>query len=102
MVGSAVKRTESSEDLKRLVRIYWFTIEFGVVREMDGIKAYGAGLLSSAGELAAMGNAEMRPFDLDAVAQLNYDTTKFQPILFCADSFEAMYHTLREHLLRWQ
>jgi phenylalanine-4-hydroxylase len=101
LVGRAVGRTTSDEALERLSRVYWHTIEFGVLREGGAVKAYGTGLLSSAGELEAMGRAELRPLDLEAASRQNYDPTAFQPVLFCADSFEAMYETLREFLSRW-
>src|SRR5690348_12646032 len=58
LFGEAVRRTKSSEALDRLARVYWFTIEFGVLRENGGVKAYGIGLLSSAGELEEMHKAE--------------------------------------------
>ena len=101
LVGEAVTRTASPDALERLSRVYWFTVEFGVVREDGQVKAYGTGLLSSAGELEAMLQAEMRPLDLEAASRQEYDPTRFQPILFCADSFGAMYGTLREFLLNW-
>lgn len=100
LFGEAVKRTQSDHDFERLARIYWFTIEFGVMREAGEVKAYGTGLLSSAGELEAMHGAELRPLDLDEASRLEYDPTRYQPILFCADSFEAMYQTLRSYLVR--
>lgn len=102
LVGRAVKRTRSAEALDRLARVYWFTIEFGVLREDGQLKAYGTGLLSSAGELEAMQMAELRPFDLEAASRQEYDPTKFQPVLFCADSFETMFETLKDYLLRWR
>ncbi|MGH9941964.1 MAG: phenylalanine 4-monooxygenase [Pyrinomonadaceae bacterium] len=102
LVGQAVKRTNSTEALERLARVYWFTIEFGVLREGGRLKAYGTGLLSSAGELEAMHGAELRPLDLEAAARQEYDPTSFQPILFCADSFETMFETLKDYLLRWK
>ncbi len=98
LVGEAVKRTTSTDALERLSRVYWFTIEFGVVRENGEIKAYGTGLLSSAGELEAMHYAELRPLDLEAASRQQYDPTKYQPILFCADSFEELYQALRQFL----
>lgn len=101
LVGKAVKRTRSADALERLSRVYWFTIEFGVVRENGEIKAYGTGLLSSAGELEEMHRVELRPFDLEMASRQNYDPTKYQPVLFCAESFQAMYQTLREFLIRW-
>jgi phenylalanine-4-hydroxylase len=102
LVGEAVRRTSSPEDLERLSRVYWFTVEFGVVREAGEVKAYGTGLLSSAGELEAMRRAELRPLDLEAASRQQYDPTKYQPVLFCADSFEGMHERLRDFLINWR
>jgi phenylalanine-4-hydroxylase len=101
LFGAAVKRTIDTHEMERLARIYWFTIEFGVLREDGDVKAYGTGLLSSAGELEAMHNAELRPLDLDVVSHAEYDPTHFQPVLFCAESFAEMYQMLRDYLVRW-
>ena len=101
LVGRAVKRTTSIEALERLARVYWFTLEFGVVLEDRQVKAYGTGLLSSAGELEAMHNADLQVFDLDVASRTEYDPTRFQPILFCAKSFAEMYQELREYLINW-
>ena len=101
LFGAAVKRTTDAAALDRLARVYWFTIEFGVLREEGTLKAYGTGLLSSAGELAGMQRAELRPLDLDAASRHEYDPTHFQPMLFCANSFDEMYQSLREYLVQW-
>lgn len=101
LFGEAVSRTRDASELDRLARVYWFTIEFGVLREDGQIKAYGTGLLSSAGELGEMHKAELRPLDIDVAANNVYDPTHYQSILFCADSFDEMYETLREFLVRW-
>jgi phenylalanine-4-hydroxylase len=101
LFGEAVARTTSTAELERLSRVYWFTIEFGVLRENGSVKAYGTGLLSSAGELEEMHLAELRPLDLEAATGQEYDPTHFQPILFCADSFAEMYQSLREFLINW-
>jgi phenylalanine-4-hydroxylase len=101
LVGAAVKRTRSADALDRLSRVYWFTIEFGVLREEGKVKAYGTGLLSSAGELEAMHAASLRPLDLEAASRQEYDPSHFQPVLYCADSFDAMYQTMRDFLTRW-
>jgi len=102
LFGEAVKRTGSAERLELLSRLYWFTIEFGVLREGNEVKAYGTGLLSSAGELEEMSKAELRPLDFNAVTNQEYDPTRFQPVLFCAESFEVMYESLTDFLLSWQ
>ena len=101
LFGEAVKRTTRTDDFERLARVYWFTVEFGVLRENGRIKAYGTGLLSSAGELAEMHKAELRPLDLEAAADHVYDPTHYQSLLFCADSFDEMYEMLKEFLARW-
>lgn len=100
LFGKAVARTTSAEGLDQLARVYWFTIEFGVLREAGKVKAYGTGLLSSAGELAEMHNADLLPLDLEATSYQSYDPSKYQPILFCADSFEAMFQSVRDYLAR--
>lgn len=101
LFGKAVTRTTAAEALDQLSRVYWFTIEFGVLREEGKVKAYGTGLLSSAGELAEMHDAEIRPLDLDAASRQEYDPTKYQPILFCADSFDAMFQSVSDYLAHW-
>jgi phenylalanine-4-hydroxylase len=101
LFGEAVSRTKDEDELDRLARVYWFTIEFGVLRENGELKAYGTGLLSSAGELAEMHKAELRPLDLEVAANHVYDPTHYQSILFCADSFAEMESSLRRFLLRW-
>jgi phenylalanine-4-hydroxylase len=101
LFGEAVSRTTAMDELDRLARVYWFTIEFGVLREDGRVKAYGTGLLSSAGELAEMHKAELRPLNLEVAAAHVYDPTHFQSVLFCADSFDEMYETVRDFLVRW-
>jgi phenylalanine-4-hydroxylase len=102
LVGGAVKRTTGTEVMERLSRIYWYTLEFGVLIEQHGVKAYGTGLLSSAGELEEMHSAELRPFDLEEASRLAYDPTRFQPVLFCANSFQEMYQQLRDYLIAFK
>jgi phenylalanine-4-hydroxylase len=101
LFGEAIKRTTSAGKLEQLSRVYWFTIEFGVLRENGSIKAYGTGLLSSAGEMEEMHKADLHRLDLEAAENEKYDPTHFQPVLFCADSFDDLYQRLREFLVKW-
>ncbi|HKO97744.1 MAG TPA: phenylalanine 4-monooxygenase [Pyrinomonadaceae bacterium] len=94
MFGAAVKRSTNADQLNHLAQLYWFTIEFGLVREGEQVKAYGTGILSSAGELEAIARAELRPLDLNQISRQEYDPTRFQPTLFYSESFEEMYQTL--------
>ena len=87
--------------MKAVERLYWFTLEFGLVRQGDALKAVGAGLLSSGGELerATDGVPELAPWDLDRMAETEYDTSKYQEILFVAPSFQAMIDDLKVWLI---
>ncbi|MBV9666405.1 MAG: phenylalanine 4-monooxygenase [Actinobacteria bacterium] len=89
-VGDAVQRVHTDAAVQFLSRVFWFTIEFGVVREGGGLKAYGAGILSSFGELDAFADADVRPFDVVAMGTQPYDITKYQPVLFAAESVDAL------------
>jgi phenylalanine-4-hydroxylase len=100
LFGEAVRRARAPQDFERLARVYWFTVEFGVLREGGEVKAYGTGLLSSAGELEAMRDARLLPLDADEAARADYDPTRFQPTLFCADSFDSVCETLAAYLAR--
>ena len=94
-------RVASDEDVERIARLYWFTLEFGAAIE-DGIpKAYGAGLLSSVGEMDRLREAELRRFDCRTMADTPYDPTDFQPYYFVAPSFGAMYEQVTEFLSRF-
>lgn len=97
-IGQAAKATTTDEALDRIGRVYWYTIEFGVLRENGQVKAYGAGLLSSFGGLEAMHQAELRPFDLTDMEQRDYDVTQYQPILYCAESFDEMVDKLQAYV----
>ncbi len=81
--------------LTRIERVYWFTLEFGVCEQDGELRAYGAGLLSSVGELGRATDRgtlglEFRGWDLETIANTEYDTSKYQPELFVAPSFTAM------------
>jgi phenylalanine-4-hydroxylase len=69
-------------------RVYWYTLEFGAAAEDGEVKAYGAGLLSSYGEIQSFTrDAELLPFDLERMAATEYDPTTYQPRIFVAPSF---------------
>jgi phenylalanine-4-hydroxylase len=88
--GEASRRAASDEALEFFSRVFWFTLEFGVVYESGELRAYGAGLLSSYGEIEEFRDAEIRPFDVAAMGTLDYDITQYQPVLFAASSFEQL------------
>jgi phenylalanine-4-hydroxylase len=88
--GRAARRVESDEALAFVARVFWFSLEFGVVHEPDGLKAYGAGLLSSYGEIEEFRSADLRPLDLARMGTQSYDITHYQPVLFAARSWSEV------------
>jgi phenylalanine-4-hydroxylase len=88
--GGASRRATTDDAHAFFSRVFWFTLEFGVVVEHGEPKAYGAGLLSSYGEIEMFPAAEMRTFDIAAMGTQPYDITQYQPVLFAAPSFGEM------------
>jgi phenylalanine-4-hydroxylase len=86
-VGKAVGRTENAGALAFMSRVFWFTLEFGVVLEDGEPKAYGAGILSSFGELDVFQQAEIRALDFAEMGSTEYDITRYQPVLYASASF---------------
>jgi phenylalanine-4-hydroxylase len=92
--GAASLRATSDAALDFFSKVFWFTLEFGVVWEDGELRAYGAGLLSSYGEIEEFRNAEIRPWDIARMGTLDYDITHYQPVLFAAESFDRMVEDL--------
>ena len=88
LAGAAARRVESAQALEFVSKVFWFSLEFGVLREGGQPKAYGAGLLSSYGEIEEFVGADLRPLDIARMGMQTYDITHYQPILFCGDSLE--------------
>ncbi|MES2888542.1 MAG: phenylalanine 4-monooxygenase [Pseudomonadota bacterium] len=89
--GLKASRLEACEFLARL---YWYTVEFGLIQTPAGLRAYGAGLLSSAGELPYSLNdvtAHRFPFDLERIMRTKYTIDSFQKTYFVIDSFQALF-----------
>ena len=84
--GAAVARAERDETVQVIADIFWFTMEFGVMRDGDELKAYGAGICSSYGEIDEFAEMQIRPLELTAMATQHYDITTYQPVLFAAES----------------
>lgn len=85
--GRAARRVESAAALEFVSRVFWFSLEFGVVHELDGLKAYGAGILSSPGEIGEFRAMTLRPLSLAAMGTTDYDITRYQGVLYAAASF---------------
>ncbi len=99
LFGEATKRTEREEDLLELIRLYWYTLEFGAVGKAGNLHVYGAGLLSSFGELERFEkSATLKPFDIDVIAKTPFDTTTYQDTIFVAPNLEMVFEQLTARL----
>jgi len=90
LAGRAARRLETKAGRDFFAKVFWFTIEFGVVREHNELRAYGAGLLSSYGEIEEFRDADIRPLEIATMGRQDYDITKYQPILYAADGLEQL------------
>lgn len=92
----------NDEQIVRLATLYWFTIEYGVLLEDGKLRAYGAGLLSSFGELehALSGKVEIRPFDPFAAAATPYPITEYQPLLWSVGSIGEAFEKMEAFVAR--
>jgi phenylalanine-4-hydroxylase len=90
LTGEATHRLRDEENLRFLSRVFWFTVEFGVVVEAGELRAYGAGILSSYGEIDEFREMEHRPLDLVEMGTADYDITRYQPVLYRAESMDEV------------
>ncbi len=113
--GKAALLCEDEEHIKRLGRLFWFTVEFGLIRENGKIKVYGSGLVSSHSEAEySLHGAwetkgrpapdctprevpEYRPFDLDRICETDFEIDHFQPIYYVLESFEQLRDAMNEY-----
>ena len=88
----------SDEDITKLATVFWFTVEFGLVRQAGELRAYGAGLLSSFGELdyCLSDKPKVLSFDPAVTALQKYPITEYQPVYFECESFASMTKKLKE------
>ncbi|MBX3387030.1 MAG: hypothetical protein KF768_10705 [Phycisphaeraceae bacterium] len=119
--GKAALLCEDEHHVKRLGRLFWFTVEFGLIREDGRIKVYGSGLVSSHGEseYSLKGQwekrtrgpesatdckprdvAEYRPFDLERVCETDFEIDHYQPIYYVLESFEQLRDAMNEYAER--
>ena len=81
-----------------MARLFWFTVEFGLIREGGRVKIYGSGLISSHADAAnALGpNCERRAFDVDAVMSQPFEIDRLQNVLFVVDSFDQLFEAVED------
>jgi phenylalanine-4-hydroxylase len=94
LAGEALIRVTTKQARQFIADVWWFTGEFGVVRHSKDVKAYGAGILSSAGELEAFTKASIRPLHIGEMGTTSYRIDQMQPTLFAAESIEHLMETV--------
>lgn len=99
-IGQAGLRAGKA-DYAWLIRLYWFTIEFGLTREAGLLKGLGSGLASSIAELewAISGKPELRPFDVIDILRTPYRIDILQPVYFVIDDLDALFAAAGRDLL---
>jgi phenylalanine-4-hydroxylase len=90
LAGQAARRVETDRGLQFVADVFWFTVEFGVVWEDGELRAYGAGILSSYGEIEEFRGADVRPLNLLQMGTIDYDITHYQPVLYGAESMDQL------------
>jgi phenylalanine-4-hydroxylase len=90
------------KDHAMLARLFWFTVEFGLVQTKEGLRSYGAGIVSSPGELEYALHSdvpERRPFDALAALRTPYRIDIFQTVYYVLDSFDTLFELAQSDLV---
>ncbi|UFH56717.1 phenylalanine 4-monooxygenase [Spirosoma sp. KNUC1025] len=93
----ALRHIESEEAIAMISRLYWYTVEFGLIQEGDGLRIYGGGILSSMGETtySLYSPAPKRiPYDVETLLKTPYIIDHFQEQYFVIESYEQLYHSV--------
>jgi phenylalanine-4-hydroxylase len=103
LIGKAVVSTPHGEQVLALKRFSWFSIEFGLIEEEGETKVFGAGILSSTGEIpfSLSDKVEHRPFVTDDVIATDYDPSRMQDLLFIIPSFAFLRREIEQLVRRF-
>lgn len=96
--GELAAGAKTDDQTEAMARLFWFTVEFGLIQENGAVKVYGSGLISSQGDAAnALGpKCKRRKFTLDAVINQPFEIDHFQDVLFVVDSFDELFAAVDE------
>lgn len=96
--GQVAIRAHTAEQTAWMARLFWFTVEFGLIQEGQHVKVYGSGLISSAADAAnaLSDDCDRRPFDLDEVIHQPFEIDHLQNTLFVANSFDQLFDAVSE------
>jgi phenylalanine-4-hydroxylase len=96
--GRVCAGIENPETLEKLGRLFWYTVEFGLIHEGDQVKVYGSGLISSHGECRNVmdGHCAIHDFSLDEVLHTPVKVDELHKLLFAVHSFDQIYEAMHE------
>jgi phenylalanine-4-hydroxylase len=96
--GRVCAAIEDAGVLEKLGRLFWYTVEFGLIRERSEIKVYGSGLISSHGECRNVmeGHCAVHDFSLDEVLRTPVKVDELHTLLFAVSSFDQVYEAMRD------
>ncbi len=96
--GSVCVKIKDPDVLERLGRLFWYTVEFGLIRQDGKIKVYGSGVISSHGECTNVidGGCEVRDFSLNEVLSTPVKVDSIHKLLFAIESFDQIYEAMRQ------
>lgn len=96
--GALAAGARTDEETTQMARLFWFTVEFGLVAERGKTRIYGSGLISSHGDAAnALGpDCDRRPFVLDDVINQAFSIDRLQDVLFVVQSFDQLFEAVEE------
>lgn len=95
----ALKYIDSEAAIEAVARLYWYTVEFGLIQEDNGLRIYGAGILSSSGETEYSLFSELPqrvPYKVTQIMETPYIKDRYQEIYFVINSFEELYNSIPE------
>jgi phenylalanine-4-hydroxylase len=103
--GQVCSRIQDDAILERIGRVFWYTVEFGLIRQAGQVKVYGSGLISSNAECSNVlhHDCTVRSFDLDEVLRTPVKVDEMHHLLFAIESFDEIYeamHTLEARIHR--
>jgi phenylalanine-4-hydroxylase len=98
LVNEKQKAVTGLSEAGQISRIFWWTVEYGLIGTLESPQIYGAGLLSSVGESkhCLSDSVVKHPFSVEACIQISYDVTKMQPQLFVCESFDQLIEAIEE------
>jgi phenylalanine-4-hydroxylase len=96
--GAVASRATTEAGIEAMARLFWFTVEFGLVHEAGAVRVYGSGLISSAGDAAnaLSDRCDRRPFSLDAVISQPFEIDRLQDVLFVVESYDELFAAVSE------